>query len=58
VVTTRVKVDLTARPADAGTMQRWLGLAIALAACAGLAFPSTIVCDYGPGGNVNNEKPY
>jgi cysteine-rich secretory family protein len=33
-------------------------LGCALGRCPGLAFPSTIVCDYGPGGNVNNEKPY
>jgi uncharacterized protein YkwD len=30
----------------------------ALGRCSGLAFPSTIVCDYGPGGNVNNQSPY
>jgi pathogenesis-related protein 1 len=29
----------------------------ALKSCAGLAFPSTIVCDYGPGGN-DGGKPY
>jgi uncharacterized protein YkwD len=23
-----------------------------------LTFSSTIVCDYGPGGNINNERPY
>lgn len=26
--------------------------------CTGLAYPSTIVCDYGPGGNVQGQKPY
>jgi hypothetical protein len=30
----------------------------AIGTCAGLAFKSTIVCDYGPGGNFNNQKPY
>lgn len=30
----------------------------ALGACGGLRYPSTIVCDYGPGGNVNNQAPY
>lgn len=30
----------------------------ALGRCAGLTYPSTIVCDYGPGGNVNNTRPY
>jgi pathogenesis-related protein 1 len=30
----------------------------ALGHCPGLAFPSTIVCDYGPGGNVGSQKPY
>lgn len=33
-------------------------LGCALANCRGLKFPSTVVCDYGPGGNVNNQKPY
>jgi len=33
-------------------------LGCALGRCPGLAFPSTIVCDYGPGGNVNGQKPY
>ncbi|HEY0193753.1 MAG TPA: CAP domain-containing protein [Kofleriaceae bacterium] len=33
-------------------------LGCALATCRGLAYPSSIVCDYGPGGNVNNAKPY
>jgi pathogenesis-related protein 1 len=37
-----------------GTLQ----VGCALGSCPGLRFPSTIVCDYGPGGNVNNEKPY
>jgi hypothetical protein len=26
--------------------------------CPGLQFPNTIVCDYGPGGNVNGQRPY
>jgi len=26
--------------------------------CPGLKNPSSIVCDYGPGGNFNGEKPY
>ncbi len=26
--------------------------------CPGLAYPSTIVCDYGPGGNISNQRPY
>jgi pathogenesis-related protein 1 len=30
----------------------------ALGNCPGLQFPSTIVCDYGPGGNVNGAPPY
>jgi len=30
----------------------------ALGRCSGLSFPSTIVCDYGPGGNVNGARPY
>jgi hypothetical protein len=30
----------------------------AIGTCPGLAFKSAIVCDYGPGGNFNNEKPY
>jgi len=30
----------------------------AIGNCAGLRFKSTIVCDYGPGGNFNNQKPY
>ena len=30
----------------------------ALGSCAGLAFPSTIVCDYGPAGNVGGQPPY
>jgi hypothetical protein len=33
-------------------------LGCALHRCPGLTYPSTIVCDYGPGGNVNNEQPY
>jgi pathogenesis-related protein 1 len=30
----------------------------AVASCAGLQFPSTIVCDYGPGGNIGGQRPY
>jgi hypothetical protein len=30
----------------------------AIGRCSGLAYPSTIVCDYGPGGNVTGQKPY
>jgi pathogenesis-related protein 1 len=30
----------------------------ALHSCPGLAYPSTVVCDYGPGGNVNGQSPY
>ena len=26
--------------------------------CPGLRYPSTIVCDYGPAGNVGGQKPY
>ena len=33
-------------------------LGCALYNCQGLQFPSTILCDYGPGGNFNGEKPY
>lgn len=30
----------------------------AIVRCTGLKYPSTILCDYGPGGNVNNQRPY
>jgi pathogenesis-related protein 1 len=30
----------------------------ALHGCAGLTYPSTIVCDYGPGGNIGGQRPY
>jgi pathogenesis-related protein 1 len=33
-------------------------LGCALHACPGLKYPSTIVCDYGPGGNIGSQKPY
>jgi hypothetical protein len=33
-------------------------LGCALGRCSGLSFPSTIVCDYGPGGNISNQRPY
>jgi len=26
--------------------------------CSALAYPSTIVCDYGPGGNIEGQRPY
>lgn len=26
--------------------------------CPNKQYPSTIVCDYGPGGNISNQKPY
>lgn len=26
--------------------------------CSGLRYPSSIVCDYGPGGNINGQRPY
>jgi hypothetical protein len=29
-----------------------------IADCGGIRFPSTIVCDYSPGGNINGEPPY
>lgn len=35
-----------------------LEVGCALGNCNGLQFPSTIVCDYGPGGNVGGQKPY
>jgi pathogenesis-related protein 1 len=30
----------------------------ALVSCPGLQYPSTILCDYEPGGNIGGEKPY
>jgi uncharacterized protein YkwD len=30
----------------------------ALGDCAGLQYASTVVCDYGPGGNFSGQKPY
>jgi pathogenesis-related protein 1 len=30
----------------------------ALHECAGLRFSSTVACDYAPGGNVNDRRPY
>ena len=30
----------------------------ALYNCAGLQYPSTILCDYGPGGNIGGQRPY
>ncbi|MBV8759414.1 MAG: hypothetical protein JO257_19150 [Deltaproteobacteria bacterium] len=30
----------------------------ALHNCSNLAYPSTIVCDYGPGGNIGGQAPY
>ena len=35
-----------------------LKVGCALGSCPGLTYPSTIVCDYGPGGNINSQKPY
>lgn len=35
-----------------------LNVGCALQNCPGLKYPSSIVCDYGPGGNFNGEKPY
>lgn len=39
----------------------WRGsqkLGCALGRCPSLRFANTIVCDYGPGGNVSNQPPY
>jgi len=39
----------------------WRGtthLGCALHNCPGLMYGSSIVCDYGPGGNVGNQRPY
>ncbi len=33
-------------------------LGCALADCPSLQFKSTVVCDYGPGGNIGSQKPY
>jgi pathogenesis-related protein 1 len=30
----------------------------AIGNCKNLKYSSTIVCDYGPGGNINNQRPY
>lgn len=30
----------------------------ALSSCAGLRYSATVVCDYAPGGNINNRRPY
>jgi hypothetical protein len=35
-----------------------LQLGCAIARCPRLTYSSVVVCDYGPGGNVNNQKPY
>lgn len=35
-----------------------LHVGCALHTCSGLAYPSTIVCNYGPGGNYNGQQPY
>ena len=35
-----------------------LKLGCASGSCPRLRFSSTIVCDYGPGGNVNGQRPY
>jgi len=33
-------------------------LGCAKGTCAGLTYPNVIVCDYGPGGNLQGQKPY
>ena len=33
-------------------------LGCALVNCPNLRYPSTIICDYGPGGNMSGERPY
>lgn len=33
-------------------------LGCAMGTCANLQYKNVIVCDYGPGGNVNGQKPY
>jgi pathogenesis-related protein 1 len=33
-------------------------LGCAIGSCSGHQFPSSIVCNYGPGGNVNGARPY
>ena len=35
-----------------------LHVGCALHTCSNLAYPSTIVCDYGPGGNYQGQAPY
>jgi hypothetical protein len=35
-----------------------LRVGCAIQDCASLAFRATVVCDYGPGGNVTGEQPY
>ena len=35
-----------------------LNVGCALHACPSLAYPNTIVCDYGPGGNFGGQPPY
>lgn len=38
--------------------RKTLNVGCALQNCPGLKYPSSIVCDYGPGGNFNGESPY
>jgi pathogenesis-related protein 1 len=35
-----------------------LKLGCAIGDCPSLAFRTALVCDYGPGGNVGNQRPY
>jgi len=35
-----------------------LHVGCALHNCPGLQYPSTIICNYGPGGNYSNQQPY
>lgn len=35
-----------------------LKVGCALGDCPGLTFETSLVCDYGPGGNVNGQRPY
>lgn len=38
--------------------RKTLRIGCAIHACGDLRFSSTVVCNYGPGGNFNGEKPY
>ena len=33
-------------------------LGCAVGNCPGIAYPNSIVCDYGPGGNFGGQRPY